>query len=35
MLRHAYVLTTANCHVPLGNPLQELPSVERARGRVS
>jgi hypothetical protein len=35
LLRHAYVLTMANCHVLLGYPLLDIPSVERARGWVS
>lgn len=34
LLRHAYVLTMANCHVLLGYPLLGIPSVERARGWV-
>ena len=35
LLRHAYVLTMANCHVLLGHPLLDIPSVERAQGWVS
>jgi predicted acylesterase/phospholipase RssA len=35
LLRHAYVLTMANCHVLLGYPLLDIPSVERARGWVA
>ena len=35
MLRPAYVLTMANCHVLLGYPLLEIPSIERARGCVA
>ena len=31
LLRHAYVLTMANCHVLLGYPMLDIPSVERAR----
>jgi predicted acylesterase/phospholipase RssA len=35
LLRHAYVLTMVNCHVLLGYPLLDIPSVEGARGWVS
>jgi hypothetical protein len=35
LLRHAYVLTMANCHVLLDCPMLDIPSVERARGWVS
>jgi predicted acylesterase/phospholipase RssA len=31
LLRHAYVLTMANCHVLLGYPLLDIPSADRAR----
>jgi len=34
-LRHAYVVTMANCHVLLDHPMLYVPSVERARGWVS
>ncbi len=35
LLRHAYVLTMANCHVLLGYPLLDIPSPTRATGWVS
>lgn len=35
LLRHAYVLTMANCHVLLGYPLLDIPAIERARAWVS
>jgi predicted acylesterase/phospholipase RssA len=35
LLRHAYVLTMANCHVLLGYPLLDIPTADRVRGWVS